>query len=595
MSFAVFSDSADLSVNIINVAPSVKEISIGPSETQKIYKTGSAIQVSVNATVGDNNGVGRIDAVSASVIGPSVIEESPISLTNITNINITDGLYGGSFTLDDGDNTGNYTVNVTVNDSSLSSWSALFFEYLEKIFSVYLNDPENNTEIPGVKYLLDASTNMGADDIEFDVAWAYYSEGSWRCRLNETFSLFCYNDTPGTEFTCLGDFSQDYLNPMDDWLCLKANASDNGNNAVAYSVVHVDNIPPGDISDLSAMPSSTDGSIDISWTAPGENNITGTVSSYLMKIATSEIITEGDFNDAQDVGGDCSSVAISGPGSTQTCTQESSDLPGYVQNSSTTYYYAFKSVDDFGQNSSISNSPGSVAPYHDIEVDTISCVNNKNGVVCNDTTTESTNYLYDIMNISGNISNAGNLNESITVEVKRSSVVVDSKQEYITIGEKKYISGLEWNASYEYPPFTNLELSVYGFSHKKTYSAIKVVSILDNVRLSWYDVSLYPAPTESTPFFVSINVNNTNLEDHFWEIPIELVINTSESYSITLKAPKMRCPDNLRKCYINVTSQDDELAYWQVDDLSSGYYNITVISGENPLDHVSITRYTTFI
>jgi len=64
-------------------------------------------------------------------------------------------------------------------------------------------------------------------------------------------------------------------------------------NVVEFSTL--DNIPPGSISDLEAMPGEDEDEINIEWHAPGDNGNSGTASSYIIKTHT-EFITEDNWN-----------------------------------------------------------------------------------------------------------------------------------------------------------------------------------------------------------------------------------------------------------------------------------------------------------
>lgn len=59
-----------------------------------------------------------------------------------------------------------------------------------------------------------------------------------------------------------------------------------------------DTIAPSGIHDLSGEPGETMGSIRLTWTAPGDDDIVGTASSYHVRTSTYPILTEQDWEDA---------------------------------------------------------------------------------------------------------------------------------------------------------------------------------------------------------------------------------------------------------------------------------------------------------
>ncbi|MBW2974687.1 hypothetical protein KY366_03120 [Candidatus Woesearchaeota archaeon] len=590
-------DDTDMVVSVGNAVPSVIDVRVNiddsPAEGFQVNKTGSIREVVVNATVDELNGLDQLEYVRAVIKGPSVVEESPLALVNMINLSPTRGVYNGSFVLDGNDLIGNYTVNVTVSDLLSLDWDSIVIGYDgDEGIIVYFNSPENNSLLKGELYLMDASTpSPGIVSAEFGLTWADSEDDQPFCNTTYQFNPLCENDTPSNEFTCLADFSQDYLLPMDTYICLRAQLFDSeGNNGTEYYIAEFDNIPPGDIGDLALSPTSLNGELQLSWTAPGDNGMTHLpVSDYIMKVSTYPITTEEEFNDAQDVEGSCNVITPASPGSTQSCIQDDGDFPGYAPNSSTVYYYSIKSVDNAGQNSSISNSPGSVAPYHDIRVDSISCVNAKNNYVCNDTTAENTNYLYDILNVSGDITNAGNLDETVNVDLELlGSSVVDSRQELIPMGQRE-VSGLEWEA--DQTGYQGLRLKT--LNSWKDHKWFRVWSIKDYINLVWYSDTELPSYNEpaNTDFYVAFWINNINPSADYYDIPIELKINTT--FSIDSSGPG-DCGTNT-KCYIDVMmSQSGEVYhYWYVNGLPAGVYNVTVDAGEHPLDQTQLTRIVT--
>jgi len=104
--------------------------------------------------------------------------------------------------------------------------------------------------------------------------------------------------------------------------------------------------PPADIIDL-VLSNPTGYSIDLSWTAPGDDGDTGIASGYDIRYSTS-LITESNWNSAVQVSGEPSpSVA----GTTESMTVSGLDAQ-------TTYYFAIKTSDEIPNESGLSNVPG---------------------------------------------------------------------------------------------------------------------------------------------------------------------------------------------------------------------------------------------
>ena len=111
--------------------------------------------------------------------------------------------------------------------------------------------------------------------------------------------------------------------------------------------IAVDPCNPTTVDDLRVTGMGPD-SIDLTWTAPGEDpDGTGTCTDYDVRYAMSPILTEADWAAATDAVGE---PAPSAPGSTETFT-----VTGLTPD--TTYWFAVKAEDDVGKLSNLSNSP----------------------------------------------------------------------------------------------------------------------------------------------------------------------------------------------------------------------------------------------
>ena len=114
---------------------------------------------------------------------------------------------------------------------------------------------------------------------------------------------------------------------------------------IVYYNTGSDTTPPDDVTDL-ATGTVTSSSIDLSWTAPGDDGATGTATTYDVRYSTSTI-TAGNWASATQATGE---PAPSVAGSAETFT-----VTGLSE--STTYFFAIKTSDEVPNESVISNVP----------------------------------------------------------------------------------------------------------------------------------------------------------------------------------------------------------------------------------------------
>ncbi|MBW7462407.1 fibronectin type III domain-containing protein, partial [Paenibacillus sepulcri] len=93
-----------------------------------------------------------------------------------------------------------------------------------------------------------------------------------------------------------------------------------------------------------AAPASASGSVNLTWTAPGDDNNTGTAASYDVRYSTATI-TSGNWSSAVQAAGEPSPQAAGG---SQTFT-----VTGL--SAGTTYYFALKTADEASNLSALSN------------------------------------------------------------------------------------------------------------------------------------------------------------------------------------------------------------------------------------------------
>ena len=112
-----------------------------------------------------------------------------------------------------------------------------------------------------------------------------------------------------------------------------------------------DSIPPGQINDLGAVTGSSEGRINLSWTASGDDGTSGTAMLYSIKFSTSNITT-ANFDAIADSVTNPPTPAISG---TDQSTVLTNLTPG------TRYYVAIKAYDDGMNPSPLSNVVSAVS------------------------------------------------------------------------------------------------------------------------------------------------------------------------------------------------------------------------------------------
>ncbi|MFH1282613.1 MAG: FG-GAP-like repeat-containing protein [bacterium] len=108
-------------------------------------------------------------------------------------------------------------------------------------------------------------------------------------------------------------------------------------NSQNYAYAQIDVSAPCSISDLTAIAGTNEGEIDLAWTAPGDDEGSGTPASYIVKYDTTQI-TNASFNAAIEYVQLWVPLAAGG--------SESQTVSGFVPGS--TYYFAIKAVDEMG-------------------------------------------------------------------------------------------------------------------------------------------------------------------------------------------------------------------------------------------------------
>jgi hypothetical protein len=115
-------------------------------------------------------------------------------------------------------------------------------------------------------------------------------------------------------------------------------------NVASLSTTAADVTPPAQVTDLTATTSTTAGAIDLAWTAPGDDGMTGTASSYDIRYSTGPI-AESNWAAATVVAG----VAAPQAGGTAETLQVAGLTAG------TRYYFALKATDESSNVSALSH------------------------------------------------------------------------------------------------------------------------------------------------------------------------------------------------------------------------------------------------
>ncbi|MHB9019408.1 MAG: fibronectin type III domain-containing protein [Minisyncoccota bacterium] len=142
---------------------------------------------------------------------------------------------------------------------------------------------------------------------------------------------------PATDLLSAGNYNITVFNPT---------PGGGTSNAQTFTVNPAgDTTAPAAVSDL-ATTNPTNNSIDLTWTAPGDDNNTGTATTYDVRYSTS-VITALNFASANQATGE-PSPSIAG-------SSESMTISGL--SASTLYYFAIKTSDEVPNTSAISNVP----------------------------------------------------------------------------------------------------------------------------------------------------------------------------------------------------------------------------------------------
>ena len=173
------------------------------------------------------------------------------------------------------------------------------------------------------------------------------STGGTAPPLNETLSIpnGKYFAIANRELCCRSFDGAIYYAAVYDGALTAAEASTKATALLVLDDSSTDFVAPDAVTDLAAG-NMTGSSVDLSWTAPGDDGATGTATSYDVRYSTSTI-TEGNWASATQATGE--------PAPQVAGSSESFTVTGLSP--STTYFFAIKTSDEIPNESAISNVP----------------------------------------------------------------------------------------------------------------------------------------------------------------------------------------------------------------------------------------------
>ena len=150
------------------------------------------------------------------------------------------------------------------------------------------------------------------------------------------------------------------LNSVDPIPALTGRCVSEGRLNVFNCVAEPDSIPPDAVDDLAASNPASN-TMDLSWTATGDDGYLGTASYYDVRYSTMPIDEGNFFSATRDFG----SPDPGPPGTPETMMVKGLDF-------NTTYYFAVKVIDEYGNYSDVSNvATGTTLGIPDIDVDPV--------------------------------------------------------------------------------------------------------------------------------------------------------------------------------------------------------------------------------
>ncbi|MFC1691018.1 LamG-like jellyroll fold domain-containing protein [Nanoarchaeota archaeon] len=442
---------------------------------------------------------------------------------------------------------------------------------------VSLVNPTFGTEIKGI-YVLNASTT--SDDVVYMEFW--FLNG------NETdvyYEFIGQNNTPGNYFSYTWN-SPKINNTFYGTTFFAVGFDDAGRETeVAEGTIEIDNEGPGQVTNLVVKTGRSQGSIDLFWTAPGDNDQVGKATAYEIRYAQTPILTQTDWDNAQ--WSLCSNLNPDWGGSNETCT-----ITG-LGASEVLWYAAINATDNWGNTSPISNSPGAETGFYDVGVDSFHYEWEGND--------SHTIYKYDTVLVWGNVTNYGNVNETdLDVRIRENGDTKHIKYINLSIGETKTVYMNYTPTVTIYPLVGMYSSSAYddspgdmNASNTGSDTNIWIRSIVDSIIFTWYDPVDYPNANEpvSTSFYVIPQINNPTTA-FLYRMPITISINGTYNIISTWNNNGEDCGTN-SECFYNALATSTNLQSWENQIDTPGKYNITVTAGAHPGDQLTVQRTVT--
>ncbi len=208
---------------------------------------------------------------------------------------------------------------------------------------------------PGVDVL---STFHNYNDPEYDYI-ALLSGTSQSCPHVVGLAGLLKSNEPTLSSSDIWSYIVDYADPIDHlnpgYEGKLGSGRMNAHNSLnAVGPPPPDTIPPADVIDLAALTGSAEGTVDLTWTAPGDDGNVGTATTYDVRYQLASLgplDTENEWDPASQATGEPSP---SSAGSTENFT-----VTGLTPN--TAYYFALKTADEVPNWSGLSNTDSATA------------------------------------------------------------------------------------------------------------------------------------------------------------------------------------------------------------------------------------------
>ncbi len=226
-----------------------------------------------------------------------------------------------------------------------------------------------------------------------------------------------------------------------------------------------------------------------------------------------------------------------------------------------------------------------VRVLHDVSVDSIGCL--KGAEDCKGSNV--TVYLYDNLHVRANVSNQGDVNETVTVNLKDGAIIVNSTVINLSQGETREVV-LGWNPGvigYRTVSVQAAITSAENTSNNQMYvNNVRVWSVVNKMNLTFVNSNSFPASNEaaSSTFYVWVGLESlTGPGEDFFDLDLVLdsdglVINNTQDSN-----------QNAVKSYDPFGWGEAHTYWWELNSGTGGNYNISVYVG-NTGDRLTLSR-----